>query len=123
MRQVEQQPFFVMNDEAYERCMTRLQAGERYVKSYLHTCPHSRVEDCKCVHYLSFFKDGEMVRSIKGKVKKVVSETRLREHKDATMLDILRDAARRNDKEACSDTVRDYLDAKLPGWRDVVTAP
>ena len=86
--QVEQQPFCVLNDEAYERCMTRLQAGERYVKSYLHTCPHSRVEDCKCVYYLNFLKDGEMVRSMKGKIKKVVSESRFREYKDAIMLEV-----------------------------------
>ena len=112
-------PLCVIQDESYDRMMAKLQSGERYVKSYLHTCPHSRVEDCRCVFFLNFLKDGEMVRSINGKIKKVVSQTRFLEHKDALMLEAFRDAIRRGDTDTCPDAVRDYLDMNLPGWRDV----
>lgn len=68
-------PICVVNDEAYSRMLTTLQNGERYVKSYLHTCPHKNKNDCKCVFFLNFLKDGKMVRSINGELKNVISET------------------------------------------------
>ena len=66
-------PFFVLNDEAYNRMMTQLHNGERYIKSYLHTCPHKKVEECKCKFYLNFLQNGEMVRIVNGQTKKVYS--------------------------------------------------
>lgn len=44
---------------------------------------------------------------------------RIQEHKDALMLETFRDAIRRGDTKTCPDSVRDYLDMNLPGWRDI----
>jgi len=68
-------PICVVNDEAYNRMFAKLQHGERYVKSYLHTCPHKNQNDCKCIFYLNFLKDGKMVRIINGEFKDVISQT------------------------------------------------
>jgi len=72
-------PSFIVNDEAYNRMYASLQNGERYVKSYLHTCPHKNKNDCKCIFYLNFLKDNMMVRVINGELKVVISESEFRQ--------------------------------------------
>jgi len=68
-------PICVVNNEAYDRMYASLQNGERYVKSYLHTCPHRNKDDCKCKYFLNFLKDNKMVRLVNGELKDVISET------------------------------------------------
>ena len=68
-------PFFVIEDTAYDRMMATLKGGERYVKSYLHGCPHKNKNDCKCIFYINFLKDGNMVRIINGVIKDVYSKS------------------------------------------------
>ena len=72
------QPFYVINDEGYNNIFTALTNGERFMKSYIGTCPHKKKEDCKCPFYLNFLKDGKMVRSVNGEIKEVLSETMFR---------------------------------------------
>ena len=65
-------PFCVIADESFDRMFATLQRGkERYVKSYLHNCPHKDKADCKCIFYLNFLKDGKMVRVMNGEIKDV----------------------------------------------------
>ena len=72
------QPFFVVNDEAYNRMMKTLKDGEKSVKSYIRVCPHKRKEDCKCEFYENYLDDdGCMVRNIGGTTKPVLSITML----------------------------------------------
>ena len=66
-------PFCVIDNESYDRMFAKLQRGEeRYVKSYLHNCPHKDKADCKCIFYLNFLKDGKMVRVMNGELKEVL---------------------------------------------------
>lgn len=68
-------PICVVNNEAYDRMYASLQNGERYVKSYLNTCPHKNKDDCKCKYFLNFLQDNKMVRVVNGELKDVISET------------------------------------------------
>jgi hypothetical protein len=72
-------PFCVINDEAYDRMFATLQRNEeRYVKSYLHMCPHQNKDECKCKFYMNFLKDGKMVRVMNGELKDVLKESDLK---------------------------------------------
>jgi hypothetical protein len=72
------QPFFVVNDEAYNRMMKALRDGEKSVKSYLHVCPHKRKQDCNCEYYENYLdKEGMMVRKVGDTIKPVLSLTML----------------------------------------------
>ena len=67
------QPFFVINDEGYNRMMERLRGGERYAKSFMGVCPHQDSADCRCKFFINFLdKEGNMVRVVNGEVKPVV---------------------------------------------------
>lgn len=67
-------PICVVNNEAYYRMYASLQNGDRYVKSYLHTCPNRNKADYKCKFFLNFLKDNKMVRIVNGELKDVISE-------------------------------------------------
>ena len=68
------QPFFVVNDEAYNRMMNALKDGEKSVKSHIDECPHERDEDCRCEYYENYLDDeGCMVRNVNGTIKPVLS--------------------------------------------------
>lgn len=73
------QPFFVVNDEAYNRMMDTLKnKSVKSVKSYIRVCPHKRKEDCKCEFYENYLdEDGFMVRKVGGTIKPVLSLTML----------------------------------------------
>jgi len=73
------QPFFVVNDEAYNRMMDTLKnKSVKSVKSYIRVCPHKRKEDCKCEFYENYLDDdGCMVRKVGGVIKPVLSLTML----------------------------------------------
>lgn len=73
------QPFYAINDEGYNRMFAALTNGERFMKSYITTCPHKNKDDCRCPCYINFLKDGKMVRSVNGEIKEVLSETMLRQ--------------------------------------------
>lgn len=66
----------VLNDEAFNRIKGKLEGGERYVKSYLGTCPHTNKKDCKCPFFLNFLRDGAVFRIRNGKQIPVVSVTK-----------------------------------------------
>ena len=67
-------PFYVVNDEAYDRMYKSLSTGEaRYIKTFLTTCPATCKHPCTCPYYVNFFKDGKIVRIVKGEVKDVMS--------------------------------------------------
>lgn len=65
----------VVNDDAYGRMKKQLDEGERYVKTYLTTCPHDDKSKCNCTFNLNFILDGKVVRSDNGKIIPVVSLT------------------------------------------------
>jgi len=71
-------PYCIVNDEAYDRMMATLQSGERYVKSYLTTCPHKQRDECKCIFYLNFLDNGDMIRSMNGELKIVINVSRFK---------------------------------------------
>ena len=75
--QLNKQPIYCVPDDAYARMMTRLQNGERYVKTYLGVCPHveeSGEENCKCPFNINFLhpESGQIVRSNSGVIKPVL---------------------------------------------------
>ena len=65
------QPFYVVNDQAYNRMKLKLVNGERFVKTYLTICPHSSTNNCKCPFNINFLKDDEIVRMNNGTLKSV----------------------------------------------------
>ena len=67
------QPFFVLDDVGYNRMLHKLQNGSRFEWSYLHTCPHTRKEDCKCVKYMNVLHGDKIVRIINNTQKPVLS--------------------------------------------------
>lgn len=78
--QLNQQPFFVVNDVAHTRMLEELRGGQRFVKSFVSICPHSNVSECKCPFSMNILdKDGMMVRVSKGVVKPVLSISQYRD--------------------------------------------
>ena len=74
MENWDNQPFFVINDEAYENIMMKLRSGEsKFEKTYAHLCPHKNKNDCKCKFHINFLKDDELVRCVNGELKPVLS--------------------------------------------------
>ena len=75
----EDQPFFVVENESYDRMMNRLQIGERYVKSYSSAinCPHGKSDHCDCPFSINFLIGEDMVRADKGEIKPVFRESML----------------------------------------------
>jgi hypothetical protein len=74
-----EQPFFLVDDEAYERMMNKLKSGEKFVKTYLGVCPHPKKQDCKCEYFNNYLdEDGDMVRNVNGTIKPVLSLTILK---------------------------------------------
>jgi len=67
------QPFYVVDDEAYDRMYEKLVSGERYVKTYLGVCPETYKSKCTCKFFLNFLKDGDIVRVSNGELKNVLS--------------------------------------------------
>jgi hypothetical protein len=67
------QPFYVVDDEAYDRMYEKLVSGERYVKTYLGVCPETCKCKCTCKFFLNFLKDGDIVRVSNGELKNVLS--------------------------------------------------
>jgi hypothetical protein len=79
LHSMEAQPFYVVDDEAYNRMMTKLKGGAAFVKSFkTHTnCPHAA--DCTCEFYKNYLdKDGIMVRNCGGSIKDVISISALK---------------------------------------------
>jgi len=78
---LDNQPFYVVEDESYNRMMTKLQEGEKYIKTYSHPCPHMHLgierakEECNCHFQLNFLRDGKLIRTNNGVVKPVFSES------------------------------------------------
>jgi hypothetical protein len=73
-------PFYVLNDEAYNRmCGTLLRGDARFLKSYLSVCPHKTVSECKCKFYLNFLVDGKLARIVNGELKEVITPTILQD--------------------------------------------
>jgi hypothetical protein len=66
------QPFYVVDDEAYDRMMEKLVGGERYVKTYLAVCTETCKCKCNCKFFLNFLKDGDIVRVSNGELKNVL---------------------------------------------------
>ena len=82
--------YFVVNDSAYERMLSKLLSGEKMVKSYMGLCPHgSETVSCDCPYFENYLshaveserqKDGKInfkqthgiVRIVNGKKKPVV---------------------------------------------------
>ncbi len=74
------QPFFVLQDAAHGRVLTRLQAGEEGVYSYQGTCAHSGSKApllCTCPKMLNVLRDGRMVRYVNDEPRPVFSKTEL----------------------------------------------
>ena len=68
------QPFYVIEDNSYRRMMTTLLGGAKTVKSYpRHSCPSKTEKDCRCLSYDNYLdEDGIMVRKVEGVVKPVI---------------------------------------------------
>lgn len=72
------QPFYVVNDEAYERMKNKLESGESNVEyTYMTTCPHSVKSNCRCPRMMNILKNGRIVRLIDGEEKPVLKLSEL----------------------------------------------
>ena len=69
MQRLQQQPFFVVSDDAYDRMLAKLQRGLP-AYTYLSTCPH-RGQPCACPKSENQLVDGKIVRTINGVTKRV----------------------------------------------------
>jgi len=74
------QPFFVLDDAAYERTLAKLRRGEA-APSFLHRCPHegpNRTSACICPRFENRLEeDNRIVRVWENKTKPVISITTL----------------------------------------------
>jgi len=61
----------VVEDDSYDRMMTRLVMGEPFVKTFLGHCPHKSPRMCKCSFRKNILVDNEIMREIEGKLEKV----------------------------------------------------
>ena len=61
----------VVDDEAYERMLTTLKAGEPFVKTYFGKCPHRSPRMCKCSFRKNVLVNNEIMRDVNGKMEKV----------------------------------------------------
>ena len=66
------QPFYVVNDAAYNRMKMKLKSGDKFVKTYLGFCPHIVKTECNCPFNLNFLKDDMIVRINSGVIKPVI---------------------------------------------------
>jgi len=48
MKQCEEQPFYVVDKEAYSNMYEELKKGKPFVKTYLWICPHKKKKNCDC---------------------------------------------------------------------------
>ena len=64
------QPFFVVNDAAYDRMYEKLKQGSRFEWSYQGTCPHPP-GSCVCPRFMNVIKDDTIIRIVNGKQKPV----------------------------------------------------
>jgi hypothetical protein len=70
------QAHFVLLDDSYERILSRLNSGEKTVKSFIGLCPHKKREDCTCPFALNLLDEsGKMVRTANGKFRPVISKS------------------------------------------------
>jgi hypothetical protein len=73
------QPYFVIDDEAYNRIIDKLMSGTtKYEKTYMTVCKEDCKSKCKCPFHLSFIKDDMLVRLVNGKIKPVFSLTQIK---------------------------------------------
>eukprot|EP00729_Bicosta_minor_P029963 gene29963-9691_t len=72
-------PFFVINDDGFDRIKARLLGGETSVPSFSGMCPHRRQTDCDCERFDNVLRDGEVVRinPRTGEVKRVIRASEL----------------------------------------------
>ena len=72
-------PFFVINDDGFDRIKARLLGGETSVPSFGGMCPHRRQTDCDCERFDNVLRDGEVVRinPRTGEVKRVIRASEL----------------------------------------------
>jgi hypothetical protein len=71
------QPCYIVADDSYDRMLTKLRAGEPFVKTYSGVCPHKRSGSCTC----PFFKNtlSECGNHIERDGKPVYSITQIRQ--------------------------------------------
>ena len=70
---------FVVEDNSYDRMMTDLYAGKKYVKSYLSICPHDNKSKCKCLHYKNYLENGLMMREVNNKKERVYKASEVKQ--------------------------------------------
>ena len=79
MNEYKKQPFFFVDETAYERMLAKLHNGEPFVKTYLTTCPHGTNEEkCKCEFFKNVLHDGMIMRDVDGEMKPVITPSLLR---------------------------------------------
>jgi len=67
------QPFFVVENESYDRMMAKLKDGQPFVKSFIYHCPHKSKKECQCHFFKNYLdKNGNIVRNVAGQVKPVL---------------------------------------------------
>ena len=69
--QLEEQPFYVVPDDAWFRMMDKLKKGKPYVKTYIGTCPHKNKKKCKCRFNKNILKGNKIIRMVNGVEKNV----------------------------------------------------
>jgi len=78
------QPFYCINDVAYERTLRSLQNGEASVKTFVSHCPASCKCKCTCPYFLNILNpDGDfpaIIRVVDGVKKPVLSRSMVREN-------------------------------------------
>ncbi len=66
-----EEPFFVLNDNAYDRILQKLQNGSPYEWTYQGICPHSDPAQCTCPKFMNILRDGNIIRIVNGVQKPV----------------------------------------------------
>ena len=70
---MEAQPFFVLEDKAYDRILAKLNGGSRFEWSFSGACPHKKKSECRCQRFMNVLgKDRTIVRISEGKQKPVL---------------------------------------------------
>ena len=63
----------IVEDDAYDRMMTRLVMGEPFVKTFLGHCPHTSPRLCKCSFRKNILVGNEIMREVGDTLEKVWS--------------------------------------------------
>ena len=68
----EEQPFYVLQDDSYDRMLHKLQNGSDSEWSYTGLCPHRNKNDSECTKFMNVLHDNKIVRIVNGEQRPVI---------------------------------------------------